>query len=416
MLMVLGAGHHDVELAQLESLTDGADRLRQALAAAAGGPDPAVAGSVVLSTCNRLEIYLDARRFHDAVDTVTDALVDTSGLDPDVAGSILRVRVGAPVGTHLFTVAAGLDAMVVGEVEIAGQVARAHRQAESDGTLTPQLHSLFRAASRTAKAVAARTSIGAEGRSIASVALDIATDRIGPLADRAALIVGTGAYARVVAAALRTRGCRNVQVYSPSGRADAFARTHQATSVSAYQLPAVLAEVDVLVAASGRGATVDVDRVRSALTGRRTPLLAIDLALHHDIPESVRSLPTVDLVDLHSIADTAGPAHGSELLAAQDIVLDAVARFDEELTERTLDPAVVALRSHVFAAVEAEVKRLRRKYDGQVADDVERAMHRVTSSLLHTPTVRAKELAKDGSGEDYLKALHTLFGIEIPGH
>lgn len=416
MLMVLGAGHHDVELAQLESLTDGADRLRQGLAAAADRPDPAVAGSVVLSTCNRLEIYLDARRFHDAVNTVTGALVDINGLDPDVAESILRVRVGAPVGTHLFTVAAGLDAMVVGEVEIAGQVSKAHRQAESDGTLTPQLHSLFRAASRTAKAVAARTSIGAEGRSIATVALDIATERIGPLADRAVLIVGTGAYARVVAAALRTRGCRKLQVYSPSGRADGFARTHQATAVSADQLPAVLAEVDLLIAASGRGATVDVDQVRSALTDRPTALLAIDLALHHDIPESVRSLPTVDLIDLHSIADTAGPAHGTELMAAQDIVLDAVARFDEELTERTLDPAVVALRSHVFAAVEAEVKRLRRKYDGQVADDVERAMHRVTSSLLHTPTVRAKELAKDGSGEDYLKALHTLFGIEIPGH
>lgn len=417
MLMVLGAGHHEVGLAQLESLGDSADGLRAALAAAGSGPEPAIAGFVVLDTCNRLEIYLDAVLFHDAVDLVTDALVAVTGMPVDAAETALHVRVGSAVGSHLFGVASGLDAMVVGEAEIAGQVARAHRRAEVDGTLTPHLHRLFRSASRTAKAVASRTRLGAEGRSVASVALQIAVDRIGSLAGRRALIVGTGALARVVAAALRADGCDALQVYSPSGRAEAFAGTHQAEPVTAEALPAVLAEVDILIAASGGGARtgrIDPIAVRDALSGRSTPLLAVDLALQHDIPDALRALPTVEIIDLYSVADTAGPAHGSEMRAAQEIVLAAVTRFEEELTERTLDPAVVALRSHVYAAVDAEVKRLRRKYDGQVADDMERAMLRVTSTLLHTPTVRAKELAKDGSGEDYVKALHTLFGIEIP--
>lgn len=416
--MVLGAGHHDVGLAQLENLADGADGLRKTLVEATVEADPAIAGAVVLATCNRLEIYIDAIRFHDAVDTVTDAIGLANGMDVDHAESALRVTVGVAAGSHLFTVAAGLDAMVVGEAEIAGQVARAHRQAETDGTLTPQLDRLFRAASRTAKAVAAQTRLGAEGRSVASVALDIAATRIGDLTSRRALIVGTGAYARVLAASLRSRGCTDLWVFSPSGRAQAFAATHHATAVGVDGLPAVLGQVDLLVAASGRGRIADESALApmtASLRARDMPILVVDLALHHDIPAAVRELDTVEVIDLHSVATSTGPAHGSELRVAQEIVLGAVDRFEAEVAERTIDPAVVALRSHVFAAVDAEVQWLRRKYDGQVADDVERAMRRATSSLLHTPTMRAKELAKDGSGEDYIQALHTLFGIEIPG-
>jgi glutamyl-tRNA reductase len=414
MLMVLGAGHHDVNLTQLENLAECADSVRSALHEAAAGPDGAIAGSVVLSTCNRLEIYIDAVRFHDAVGVVTGALASATAMAAEHAQDWLRVRVGAAVATHLFTVAAGLDAMVVGEVEIAGQVARAHRRAESEVTLTPELHRLFRSAARTAKAVAAQTRIGAEGRSVASVALDIAVRRLGPLDGRSALIVGTGSYARVVATVLRARGCTDLAVHSPSGRTDAFAVTHQATAVDHGELAAVLGSVDLLVAASGRGSSLDAGKLGQALAQRNRPLLAVDLALHHDIPDSLRALPGVEVIDLHSIAGSVRPAHGEEMRAAQHIVLAAVSRFQQELTERTVDPAVVALRSHVFAAVDAEVRRLRRKYDGQVADDVERAIRRVTSSLLHTPTIRARELARDGSGEDYLRALHTLFGIEVP--
>jgi glutamyl-tRNA reductase len=413
MLMVLGAGHRDVGLGLLEDLSTGADTLRAELASVTRAPNSAIAGCVVLSTCNRLEIYLDAVRFHDAVDTVTDAVVRANGVADEQAESALQVRVGASVGAHLLTVAAGLDAMVVGEAEIAGQVARAYRRAEADHTVTPELHSLFRAASRTAKSVAATTRLGEEGRSVATVALDIAAERGLAPAGRSALIIGTGAYARVLATALRTRGCTDLRVFSPSGRAAAFARRHGAVAVTAADLPAALAEVDLLVAASGHGDRIDPDRAVAAIAGRERPLLVVDLALQRDIPESVRTLPTVDVIDLNSVSEAAGPALGGEATAAHQIVLEGATRFEQELAERELDPAVVALRSHVFAVVNTEVEKLRRKYDGAVADDVAKAMHRVTSSLLHTPTMRAKELAKDGSSADYLQALHTLFGIEI---
>lgn len=415
MLMVLGAGHHEVDLAQLESLGDAADAVRARLTPSISGADPVLTGFVVLGTCNRLEVYLDAVRFHDAVDLVIDAVAAVTGWDQATAEQQLRVRVGSPVGAHLFGVAAGLDAMVVGEAEISGQVARAYREAEQAHTVSPALHGLFRAAARTAKAVASRTRLGAEGRSVASVALQLAAGD-GDLTGRTALVVGTGALARVVTAALREQGCTSLSVFSPSGRAHEFAAGHDATPVEAAELAAVLGSVDLVVAASGTtgsSGALGAGTVQRVLAARETPVTVVDLALSRDIPEEIRSLPAVRVVDLHSVADAAGPAHGSELRAAQEIVLAAAAAFDDELTARSLDPAVVALRSHVYAAVDSEVQRLRRKYSGEVADDVERAMLRVTNALLHTPTVRAKELAKDGSGEDYVKALHTLFGIQL---
>ncbi|NNG36529.1 glutamyl-tRNA reductase [Nakamurella aerolata] len=466
MLMVLGASHAEVGLERLENLFAGAIPTATPDAAGSASPDAAalrdalasqvradgspLSGAVLLSTCNRLEIYVDAARFHDAVDCVTELVAGCSGMNPDDVEAMLNVRVGNAVAEHLFSVAAGLDAMVVGEAEIAGQVAAAQQAAHRDELLTPALHSLFRGALRTAKRVTSQTSLGAEGRSVASVALQIAgrhlaapaaSDAVAasdaaadsdaateaaagqglsddPLTGRSAVILGTGAYARVVAAALRARGCTDLRVYSATGRAEQFARTHHAEPVPTEQLAEAFGTVDLIVSASGRRNTVDAVAARSvlgALALRERPVVIVDLALHHDIPDAVRRMPQVTVVDLHSVSDAAGPAHGSQQRAAEQLIADAVAAFDNEIATRTLDPAVVALRSHVFAAMDAEMSKLRRKYDGAVADDVERALRRVTGSLLHTPTMRAKELAKDGSGDDYVKALHTLFGIQLDG-
>lgn len=470
MLMVLGASHAEVGLERLENLfagatpsaqrespaplstgpeatgpesagpdsagaSSGADAtaVRAALAAAVRAAGSPLSGAVLLFTCNRLEIYVDAVRFHDAVDSVTELVAQSSGMNPDDVEALLNVRVGNAVAEHLFRVAAGLDAMVVGEAEIAGQVAAAQQAAHADELLTPALHSLFRGALRTAKRVTSQTSLGAEGRSVASVALEIAGRHVtaapaevvaqqevsdDPLAGRSAVILGTGAYARVVAAALRARGCTDLRVYSATGRAEQFARTHHAVPVPTEQLAEVFGTVDLVVSASGRRNTVDAvaaQSVMGALALRDRPVVVVDLALHHDIPDAVRRMPHVTFVDLHSVSGAAGPTLGSQQRAAEQIIAEAVAAFDGEIAARSLDPAVVALRSHVFAAVDAEMSRLRRKYDGAVADDVERALRRVTGSLLHTPTMRAKELAKDGSGDDYVKALHTLFGIRLDG-
>ena len=378
---------------------------------------------MVLATCNRLEIYVDAERFHDAIDAVTERIAEVAGIDAAEAAALLKVRVGAPVAAHLFTVAAGLDSMVVGEAEISGQVSRALTAAHAASTTTPVLHSLFQSAARTAKQVAAAHRSG-DGRSLGGLGGHRHRHRrtAGHRCRRTprwppstCLIIGTGAYARVVATALRARGCTRLQVFSPSGRADSFAATHHAEVVAAEQFADAVGKADLVVACSGTtGGVLDVSTVTAALAGREHPLQVVDLALRPDVSAGVRALPGVRVIDLHTVADGVAPEHREAITAAQDVVIAAVAKFEDDQAIRTLDPAVVALRQHVSLAVEKEMVRLRAKYDSDVAAEVELAMHRVTQSLLHTPTLRAKELARTGDGAGYLQALHTLFGIELP--
>lgn len=422
MLMVLGASHHDLQLEQLERLSVGAPRLSQALSRLAQSDGP-IRGSVILATCNRLEIYLDADRFHDAVDAVTEQIAAVAEMPAAAASGLLKVRVGAPVAAHLFTVASGLDSMVVGEAEISGQVSRALTAAHAAAATTPVLHSLFQSAARTAKQVAHGSGLGSAGRSVASVAIGLAIGSPAPGSDSEStgqplgtcLIIGTGAYARVVATALRDRGCTRLQVFSPSGRAERFAATHHAEVVGADQLADAVGKADVVVACSGTtGPVLDVPTVVLATAARERPLPLIDLALQSDVAAGVRDLPGVRVIDLHTVGVGAAPEHRDAVVAAQDLVIAAVAKFEDDQAIRTLDPAVVALRRHVAMAVEKEMARLRTKYDSEVAAEVERAMHRVTQSLLHTPTLRARELARTGNGDGYLQALHTLFGIELP--
>ena len=320
MLMVLGASHHDLGLTQLDRLTGDPDLLSQSLGALVAREDSPLMGVVVVATCNRLEIYLDAVRFHDAIDEVTAAVAAATALTPDEVSASLKVRVGAPVAAHLFT----------------------------------------------------------------------------------------------VAAELRTRGCGELSVFSPSGRAASFADRHQAIALEAAGLAAAISAADLVVTCSGTSTQViDEELLTTAVARRDKPLPIIDLALHADVSSSARSVPGVRVIDLHTVAEQADPAHLSAVTAAQDLVIAGVAAFEERLAIRRMDPAVVALRQHISGAVEKEMVRLRAKYPQDVAADVELALHRVTQSLLHTPTLRAKELARTGDGAGYVQALHTVFGIDI---
>jgi len=413
VLVLLGASYHDLELTRLQALAAGAEQLadRIALRVSAAQPGP-IEGVVVLATCNRVEMYLDVRLFHDGVDTVTAMLAEATGLSRQAISATLEVRVGAPVAAHLFAVAAGLDSMVVGEAEIAGQVSRALGAAQLAGTVSPTLNLLFQRASRTARQVQSRTDLGTAGRSVASVALEVVESADGPLAAKTVLIIGTGAYARVALAALRTRGCTDVSVFSTGDRAAGFAERHDARPVTADELATVIKSVDLIVACSGhRGAVITGELLDGS--GRDRPLTIVDLALQHDVADDVRTRPSVRIVDLLTVAQHATGGEAGAVAAAQDLVIAAVADFEDTQAVRVVDPAVIALRTHITGVVQKEMERLRGKFDESVAAELELAMHRVTRSMLHTPTMRAQELARTGDAAGYIAALHTLFGIDV---
>lgn len=416
MLAVIGVSHHDVELSQIDRLSN-SPTLLASLAALPERHPSAVAGVVTVATCNRLEVYLDTRRFHDAVDEVIEVIATSSGLAHDEVSTILRVRVGPDAVTHLFEVVAGMDSMVVGETEVSGQAARALKAARRAGATSPALEMLFQNAAHVARRIATEVPLRASGRTTADAALALAARTAGRLDAASVLLVGTGAYARVAAAALRDAGCPAVLVFSASGRQYQFAADRGLAAIGRDELADTLAQADLVIACSGEGERVlGVGLVEAAVRARSRPLCLVDLALRRDVDEAVRRVPGVAVIDLEDAAQAAGPAPAEAIESAMRHIGDAVRTFERSIAERRMDPAIIALREHVTATVEREMERLlgcipQDRTD--LADQVRLSGHRLTRALLHTPTVQAKVLASKGEAYAYVRGLHSLFGISV---
>ncbi|MEA5453165.1 glutamyl-tRNA reductase [Sinomonas sp. JGH33] len=408
------ATHADLNLETVALLSNGA-----ATVANSASHSPTVSGTVVLATCNRFEIYAEAPAPEDleaARSAVVAEISHRSGLPERTVSDAFRTHEGADVARHLFAVSSGLDSAVVGEREIAGQVRRALISAQEDGTATPPLVRLFQAASRTAKDVATQTALGSRGLSIVSVALDLAAD----LADhpdwssKRAVLFGTGAYAGATMALLRDRGCTRVEVYSSSGRAEEFAAARGGVALTAEQLPGAIAGADVLIGCSGSTTpmeAVELEAIRSESTQQ---LIVIDLALTHDFDPGVGSLDGVELVTLESVRLAAPQEQAEALAEASRIVGAAAADFETQHQARQADAAIVALRRHTMAVLDSEIEKVRARHGcTAAAEEVEFAMRRMVKQLLHTPTVRARELAAQGREAEYLAALDALYGISI---
>jgi glutamyl-tRNA reductase len=408
-MLSLVASHHDLDLSVLERLSADTHAVGREIVT---GCD-SVAGAVVLATCNRFELYLDVDDAADAAaarSAVAATVAARSGYTSDRVEASLAPATGPAVVEHLFAVAAGLESMVVGEREIAGQVRRALTSARRDGTTTSDLEGLFQAASRTSRAVEHRTGLGAAGRSVVGVALDLVEDGLPDWADVRCLLIGTGSYAGASLAALKARGCGEVLVYSASGRAGQFAAQRGVTAAT-DDLAASLAGVDLVVACSGAaGAVLDVDalvRARSAeaAVGAR-PLSVVDLALQHDVEPAVGELPGVRLVSLTTVAEHAPDGHSATVADARALVAEQAATFERELRTRQWNPPVVAERRRVHEELAAAADQL----DERAA----RALRRRVRSALHGPTVRAREAARAGDVAAYATALAELAAVTVP--
>lgn len=423
VLLALSASHHDLDLDVLEQLSSGARSVGPTAVA-----DSCLDGCVVLATCNRFELYLDAvdGREDVAAKAAVDAVAEATGLPADDVARALRPRTGMfPVAQHLFGVASGLDSMVVGEREVAGQVRRALASAREDGTTSSDLERLFQWASRASRAVGAGTSLGSSGRSVVAVALDLAGDALGgtapdvapdavpdavpddALAGRRALVVGTGTYARAVLSALERRGVHDVAIYSPSGRAAELAAARGLAAVPDGGLLDAVAAADVVVTCSGTlGPVLGPDDVRAARPDGR-PVAIVDLALRHDVDPAVAGVPGVTFIDLGTVQQHAGYV-APEVADGWQIVAEHAARFADTLSDRDVVPAVVALRAYVHEVLDDELRR------GRVsAPETERALRRFAGRLLHTSAVQARAHARRGTGAAYREAVETLLGVEL---
>lgn len=419
----LVASHHDLDLDTVARLSAGATGVGPALSA--GG----AAGAVVLATCNRIEVYAEAAEpgVEAAREALVSAMAATSSLPDDAVRSAFRVLDADATARHLFEVGAGLDSAVVGEREIAGQVRRALAHARETGTASGSLVRLFEAATRTAKDVGSRTALGATGRSVVSVALDLAEElrgltdpdaRTAFWADASVLLIGTGAYAGTTLAQLADRGATAVGVHSASGRADEFVanRGGWALALGGEAVAGAVAEADVIIGSSGGERQISPDRLRELREDAHHPLTVVDLALSRDFDPAVGDLPEVDLVTLESVRLAAPDQARAAVAEARTLVEEAVAEYAAAQRSRSADASIKALRRHTLAAMEREMDRVRAAHGcTAAAEEVEFALRRMVNQLLHEPSVRAKQLAAEGRLDRYEDALEAVFGIAPPG-
>lgn len=407
VLLSLVASHHDLDLSVLERLSADTHAVGRELVAGC----PSVSGAVVLATCNRFEVYLDIDDAADAESARTAAsavVAARSGYAPERVAASLDPATGPRVVEHLFAVASGLESMVVGEREIAGQVRRALTAARRDGTTTGDLEGLFQAASRTSRAVGSRTGLGAAGRSVVGVALDLVEDGLPPWDRMRTLLIGTGSYAGASLAALKARGCADIVVYSASGRAGQFA-ADRGVSAATADLEASLAGVDLVVACSGAsGAVLDAGALARARAAEDTPrpLAVVDLALQHDVDPAVAALPGVRLVSLTTVAEHAPDEHSATVHEARTIVAHEARTFEADHRTRQWNPPVVAERRRVHEELAAAAAGL--------SDREARTLRRTVRAALHGPTVRAREAARAGDTGAYAAALAELAAITVP--
>ncbi|QAY59398.1 glutamyl-tRNA reductase [Microbacterium protaetiae] len=416
MLLCFSSSHRTAALDTVERLERRADEVIARLAEPADG----VSGSVVLSTCNRFEVYLDlqdAAAGEGAQDAASDHLVDAVATATGLASHDLResgiLLHGEAVAEHVFSVASGLESIVVGEGEIAGQVRRSLEGARERGTVTRELERVFQLASRTSRGVKNNTELSRAGRSVVRLALDMAETRITDWAQTRVLLVGTGRYAGASLAALRDRGVTDVRVYSRTGRAAGFVANHDIAAVPLDGLEQAIADSDILVACSvAPTVIVDAAMVEAArnLPGALERRLVIDLGLPRNVDPAVATLPDTELLDLETLRAHAPLPELGATDEARALVEGAVAEYRRASAEDAVTPALVALRSHVFDVLDGEIAWARKR--GDTTPETEAALRHLAGVLLHGPSVRARELAADGRAGEFADAVTALFGVE----
>lgn len=417
-VLIVGASHRTASVDLLEQLAVGDDSAAKLAQAALDTPH--VSEALVVATCNRVEIYAEVDRFHGSVEDLTKLLLGAVVSSADAALSALYVHYDEAAVAHVFTVATGLDSMVVGEAQILGQLKEALTRAQRNDTIGPTLNSLFQQSLRVGKRAHAETAIDKAGQSLVSVALKVAADVIGPLEGARIAIVGAGSVAALSAASVRRAGAADIVVLSrTAGRAERLAAGVGGRAASLRVLASEIAQADVVISCTGATGTVlGAQTIADAVMSRSSdlPLALIDLALPHDIEPDAGGLPGVALISLRGLAESVQNGVAQEdVSAVRAIVADEVAAFLAARAAARVAPTVVALRSMATGVVAGELDRLWARLDDltpQQRSEIAAAVRRVADKLLHEPTVRIKQLSDRAPSSTYADALAELFALD----
>lgn len=418
-LVVVGLNHRTVPVEILERMAVPATELPKALHSLVQSEN--LAEVVVLSTCNRTEIYARSTRFHPAVQDVLDFLTSLSSSDPiDFAEHVYTYHDEAAVA-HLFGVAAGVDSMIIGEGEILGQVREAWLIAEHEGTTGQMLSRVFRQAVKVGKRSRTETAIGRNAVSISSAAVAVAAERLGTLAGRTVLVLGAGDVGEGMAIALAGAGVGDVVVANRTpARAIALAKRVGGRSIGLEAVPAALEVADVLLASTAATdvllARDEIEAVMRRRDGRA--LLVVDVAVPRDIDPGVGEIfgvTLLDIDDLRGFAEQSLAQRRQEVVNVRRVITDELERYRLERSVREIAPLITALRVRGEDVRLGELERFRSRLgalDPETREAIEALSKGIVNKLLHDPTVVVKDAAGTARGELYADALAALF--ELP--
>jgi glutamyl-tRNA reductase len=417
-LLVVGLNHRTVPVELLERMTVPEEKLAKALHDLAAREH--LLEVVVLSTCNRTEIYARCTHFHAAVGDVREFLAAHSGADPDEFSDHLYTYYDEAAVAHLFSVAAGLDSMIVGESEILGQVRDAWQTAVREETAPQLLSRMFKHAVESGKRVRTETGISRHPVSIPSAAVAVASEYLGDLDGARVLVIGAGQMGSGLASTLRSRGVTDVVVANRTlSRAEQLAADIGARAVPLTDIADTLVDTDVLLTSTASSEVLVeramVEMVMACRDGK--PLLVVDVALPRDVDPGVGDVPDVTLLDLDDLkeyAQRSAERRRREIGKVREILAAEIERYRAERAAREVGPLVASLRDAAESIRRGEIERFRAKLaklDPDARDLVDAITQGIVNKLMHEPTVRVKDAAGTPRGDYYADALASLFDL-----
>jgi glutamyl-tRNA reductase len=416
LVMALGLSYKTAPLALMERMVFPPEALPSALAALREHS----AHGIILSTCNRVEIYALVGHQESGRRALLRFLADYHGLTPRELSAYTYVCTQDDAVAHLFRVVAGLDSMMLGETQILGQVRAAYAAASRYGSPGPVLARLFHNAIEVGKRAHRETRICQSAGSLSAAAVGLARERLGDLAGRTALVVGAGETGRLTARTLRASGAGALLVANRTlEQAQVVARAVNAEAFALDAIEPALGRADVVISSTGaRSYVVDAGAVRAAMAVRPArPLYCIDVAVPRDVDPAVADVPNVHLYNLDDLqfvcgaeADTRAP----DVRQVERIVAEEGERFFRWWDQREVVPTITALRARADAIREAELAKAYARLgdlserDRETIDALTAA---IVNKLLHQPIVRLKERSGDHDGRQYAPAARALFAL-----
>ncbi|MDA0712077.1 MAG: glutamyl-tRNA reductase [bacterium] len=386
---------------------------------------PSVDECALLSTCNRTEIYLVTSKIDEAVSRVWETVAQKSGISSDELRAHLFGYTDEEALRHLFEVASGLDSMVMGEPQIAGQVKDAGAFALASGSSKTVLNRLFRAATEASKRARTETEIGTGAVSVSFAAVELAKKILGNLEDQRALVLGAGEMSELTALYLVENGVKTLTVASRTlARAEDLAQRIRGRAVAWDAAMANLDQVDVVISSTSAEVYVlDRDAVAAAMYKRKNrSMFLIDIAMPRDIDPEAGKLYNVFLYDLDDLESVVGANLDKRKIEAEKVrvILDQeVQAFIAWTHSLDVVPTIVALRQHFQAFLDLEMDHARLDdLTEEQRNEIAYLLRRFMNKLLHKPVTRLKEAAEAEDGIAYANALSFLFELtpgQVPG-